>query len=164
MSISDCIVVMKAGVVNQIGKPQEVYDNPVNLFVAKFLGTPPINVFTGRVRSGRLYLGDDAVLLVDGVADRDVVVGIRPEGFLPDEQGGLCCRMVNVEVMGRDMSVISTHPAFQGTTIRSIIASDAQVDRQAETVRFRLKPSKVLLFDPRSEERIPFRAREQGEA
>ena len=47
MSISDMIVVMKDGVVQQIGKPQEVYDNPVNLFVARFLGTPPINVFEG---------------------------------------------------------------------------------------------------------------------
>ena len=51
MSISDLIVVMKDGLVQQIGKPQDVYDNPVNLFVAKFLGTPPINVFTGHVKS-----------------------------------------------------------------------------------------------------------------
>ena len=159
MSISDCIVVMKAGVVNQIGRPQEVYDDPVNLFVAKFLGTPPINIFQGRVSGGRLLLGEDAVLELDGVEDREVVVGIRPEGFIPDEQGGLRCRMVNVEVMGRDVSVVSTHPAFQGAAIRSIIASDAGVNREAETVRFRLKPNKVLLFDPETEARIPFQAK-----
>ena len=159
MSISDCIVVMKAGVVNQIGRPQQVYDDPVNLFVAKFLGNPPINVFDGRVRGGRLFLGEDAVLDIEGVEDRNVVVGIRPEGFLPDEQGPLRCGLVNVEVMGRDMSVISTHPAFQGSAIRSIIASDAGLDRQAQTVRFRLKPQKVLLFDPETEARIPFRTK-----
>ena len=159
MSISDCIVVMKAGVVNQIGRPQEVYDDPVNLFVAKFLGTPPINIFQGRVSGGRLLLGEDAVLELNGVEDREVVVGIRPEGFIPDEQGGLRCRMVNVEVMGRDVSVVSTHPAFQGAAIRSIIASDAGVNREAETVRFRLKPNKVLLFDPETEARIPFQAK-----
>ena len=51
MSISDIIVVMKDGVVNQIGKPQNVYDDPTNLFVAKFLGTPPINVFKGMKKS-----------------------------------------------------------------------------------------------------------------
>ena len=158
MSISDCIVVMKAGVVNQIGKPQEVYDDPVNLFVAKFLGTPPINIFSGRVEGGKLLVGDDEVLELTGVADRDVVVGIRPEGFIPDETGGLQCRLVNVEVMGRDISVVSTHPAFQGAAIRSIIASDAGVDREAEMIRFRLKPGKVLLFDPETEARIPFRA------
>ena len=158
MSISDCIVVMKAGVVNQIGKPQEVYDDPVNLFVAKFLGTPPINIFSGRVSGGRLLLGQDEVLTLSGVPDGDVIVGIRPEGFVPDEQGGLQCKMVNVEVMGRDVSVVSTHPAFQGAAIRSIIASDAGVDREAETIRFRLKPGKVLLFHPETEARIPFRA------
>ena len=158
MSISDCIVVMKAGVVNQIGKPQEVYDDPVNLFVAKFLGNPPINLFSGRIKGGRLLLGEDEVLKLSGVKDGEVIVGIRPEGFLPDDQGGLCCKMVNVEVMGRDVSVVSTHPAFQGAAIRAIIASDALVNREAEIIRFRLKPGKVLLFDPKTEARIPFTA------
>ncbi len=156
MSISDCIVVMKAGVVNQIGKPQQVYDNPVNLFVAKFLGTPPINVFEGRVQGGKLLLGEDEVMEVPGAADGKVTVGVRPEGFVPDEKGGLRCKLLNVEVMGRDVSVVSTHPAFQGAAIRAIVASDAAVSREAETVRFRLKPNKVLLFDPETELRIPF--------
>ena len=159
MSISDCIVVMKAGVVNQIGKPQEVYDDPVNLFVAKFLGNPPINIFSGQVKGGRLLLGEDEVLTLSGVKDGEVIVGIRPEGFVPDDQGGLCCTLVNVEVMGRDVSVVSTHPAFQGAAIRAIIASDALVNREADTIRFRLKPGKVLLFDPETEARIPFRTK-----
>ena len=62
MSISDMIVVMKLGVVQQIGAPQDVYDDPANLFVAKFLGTPPINVFDGELRDGHLYIGDEAVM------------------------------------------------------------------------------------------------------
>lgn len=156
MSISDCIVVMKAGVVNQIGKPQQVYDDPVNLFVAKFLGTPPINVFDGEVKGGKLFIGTDEVMPVSGVADRRVTVGVRPEGFVPDETGGLRCKLLNVEVMGRDVSVVCTHPAFQGAAIRAIVASDAAVAREKETVRFRLKPNKVLLFDPETEQRIPF--------
>ncbi|MDE6674593.1 MAG: ABC transporter ATP-binding protein, partial [Acetatifactor sp.] len=61
MSISDMIVVMKEGVVQQIGKPQEVYDEPVNLLVAKFLGTPPINIFQGKVSGGQRYIGQEAV-------------------------------------------------------------------------------------------------------
>ena len=158
MSISDCIVVMKAGRVHQIGKPQQVYDDPVDLFVAKFLGTPPINVFDGRVQGGKLLLGEDSVLELSGVADGKVIVGVRPEGFVPEEKGGLNCKLLNVEVMGRDVSVVSTHPAFQGAAIRAIVASDAAINREAETVRFRLKPNKVLLFDPETELRIPFRA------
>ena len=63
MSISDMIVVMKSGVVQQIGKPQDVYDNPANLFVANFLGTPPINIFTGHVKGGNaLFIGVDNVM------------------------------------------------------------------------------------------------------
>ena len=158
MSISDCIVVMKAGRVHQIGKPQQVYDDPVDLFVAKFLGTPPINVFDGRVQGGKLLLGEDSVMELSGVADGKVIVGVRPEGFVPEEKGGLNCKLLNVEVMGRDVSVVSTHPAFQGAAIRAIVASDAAINREAETVRFRLKPNKVLLFDPETELRIPFRA------
>ena len=79
MSISDMIVVMKDGIVQQIGKPQNVYDDPVNLFVAKFLGTPPINVFSGEVKNEQLYIGSEAVLSTPGVADQPVHVGIRPE-------------------------------------------------------------------------------------
>ena len=58
MSISDMIVVMNAGVVMQTGNPQEVYDNPANLFVARFLGTPPVNVFHGTVKNQSLYIGE----------------------------------------------------------------------------------------------------------
>lgn len=56
MSISDIIVVMKLGIVQQIGEPQYVYDEPANLFVAKFLGSPAINVFDGEIKGGKLYL------------------------------------------------------------------------------------------------------------
>ncbi len=87
MSISDMIVVMKEGVIQQIGKPQEVYDQPVNLFVAKFLGTPPINVFRGKVSGGRLYIGSEAVLSLSDVPDQEVTLGIRPEGFILREDG-----------------------------------------------------------------------------
>lgn len=153
MSISDLIVVMKAGVVQQIGKPQQVYDTPVNLFVAKFLGTPPINIFNGRVEAGKLYLGEDAVL--DTAApDGDVIVGIRPEGFVPDENGPMHCNLRTVEVMGRDVSFVCTHPACEQETLRAIIQSDGSEVKASNTVCFRLKPGKVFLFDPATEARI----------
>ena len=64
MSISDIIIVMKDGRMQQVGRPQEVYDNPVNLFVAKFLGTPPINVFNGYVKNEKLYIGENNFRLI----------------------------------------------------------------------------------------------------
>ena len=156
MSISDIIVVMKQGRVQQIGKPQDVYDSPDNLFVAKFLGTPPINVFDGQVRAQKLYIGKDCVLEVKGVADRDVFVGIRPEGFLLKEDGAFVCKLKGIEVMGRDISVVSTNEASLNSTIRSIISSENKVDTGSAAVRFDLLPKKVFLFDKETEERIYF--------
>ena len=146
MSISDMIVVMKDGVVQQIGAPQDVYDNPVNLFVATFLGTPPINVFDGEVKDGMLYIGKEAVLPVSGIENQKVSVGIRPEGFTLDENGPFTLNLTRVEVMGRDTSVVSTHASSRNPTVRAIIPSRNKVDKTAKTVRFSLMPEKVHLF------------------
>ena len=156
MSISDLIVVMKDGVIHQIDKPQTVYDDPANLFVARFLGTPPIDVFDGRVESGRLYIGDDAVLSIQGVSDRPVWVGVRPEGFALDPDGPLECGLVGVEVMGRDSTVIATHPAFDGVNIRAIIPAEQAKDVGGGRVRFSVKPFKTHIFDRADESRLRF--------
>ena len=179
MSISDMIVVMKDGVVQQIGRPQDVYDDPHNLFVAKFLGTPPINVFEGSLKNGKIRIGEDEVFDIadldpdvrtaggsgDGVknapgklakdaGDIPVWVGIRPEGFYLDEEGPLACALRGVEVMGRDVTVISAHPAFQGETIRTIVDSENRPDTGKQEVRFRVRPGKIFVFSKETEERL----------
>ena len=156
MSISDMIVVMKLGVVQQIGKPQEVYDDPANLFVANFLGTPPINVFSGRVEGGRLFIGGDCVLTVGGLEDQEVTVGIRPEGFILDENGPLTCQLNNVEVMGRDVSVVSTHASSLKPSVRSIIDADDRSGLNGEVVRYSVKPHKLFVFHKETEKRLAF--------
>jgi len=154
MSISDRIVVMKEGVIQQTGRPQEVYENPVNLFVARFLGTPQINLFEGRVEKGQLLIGEEAVLSVRGVEDQPLTVGIRPEGFLLREDGLLSLDLVRVEVMGRDISVVSTSEVSINPTVRSIIDAEMRLKVKEEKVHFALRPSKVLLFHKETEERI----------
>ena len=163
MSISDMIVVMEAGVVQQIAKPQQIYEDPINLFVARFLGTPPINVFKGEVKSGILYIGKDAVLKVvpdsewkegaqdaaPGVALKEgtVAVGVRPEGFVPRPEGELHCGLTAVEVMGRDTSIVATNDAAIGGSIRTIVSTEEIAHAQGETVNFHLKPGRTYLFD-----------------
>lgn len=188
MSISDMIVVMNAGVVMQTGNPQEVYDNPTNLFVAKFLGTPPINVFDGIIKNRKLYIGEEPVLdlslyrtsensarnfpkdLVTASVQKDfegacgedgtkkVYAAIRPEGFILDENGPFTCCLSGVEVMGRDISVISTHHASLNPKVRSIISTENKIDPARPFVRFSLRPNKTFLFDKETEERIHVRA------
>ena len=127
MSISDEIVVMKEGVVQQ----------------------------TGKISGGMLWIGEDAVLPAKA-PDGEVYVGIRPEGFVPDENGALRCEFRSLEVMGRDVSVVSAHPQAMSASIRSIVASDSAVQPENGVVRFSLKPKKVLLFDKKTEERVLF--------
>lgn len=155
MSISDLIVVMKDGVVQQIGKPQEVYDAPENLFVAKFLGTPPINVFRGQLRDGQLFIGNEAVLRVNAQREGSVTVAIRPEGFIPTREGSFHCALSAIEVMGRDISVVCTHPESENAAIRAIVSAEHTAILEG-TAAFCLKPHKVFLFDPENGQRIPF--------
>ncbi len=156
MSISDFIVVMKLGVIMQTGKPQWVYDDPANLFVAKFLGTPPINVFRGYVQGEKLYIGGENVLDVAGVEDQEVFIGIRPEGFILDKEGRMGCNVTGIDVMGRDVSVVSTNEGSVNPIVRSIISSDELGNIRGDTARFNLKPYKVFLFNAETENRIHF--------
>ena len=154
MSISDLIVVMKDGAVHQIGKPQDVYDQPADSFVAKFLGTPPINVFKGSAKGGVLYIGNEAVLRDVKAPDAaEIEIGVRPEGFIPKADGALTCRLQAVEVMGRDISIVSRHDAC-GNAIRAIVSAEHAAMAAGETVRFDLKPNKVFAFDLESGARI----------
>jgi len=154
MSISDMIVVMKLGIVQQIGKPQDVYNSPANLFVAKFLGTPPINVFNGSIKDGVVYIGGEAVGDAKGAADQDVYVGIRPEGFILNDDGPFTCNLNAVEVMGRDVSVVATNEASINPVVRAIIDADNRIDPDRKTVNFFIKPNKMFLFNKETEERI----------
>ena len=154
MSISDLIVVMKKGVVQQIDAPQRVYDEPINLFVAKFLGTPPINVFKGKIEDNKLYIGEEIVAHYNA-ADQEVYVGVRPEGFIVDEKGPLSATLKSIEVMGRDCSIVSTNGAAETPIIRSIIASDTVVNPDKDgKVHFSLKPNKTFIFNRETEERV----------
>ena len=156
MSISDLIVVMRDGVVQQIGKPQEVYDDPVNLFVATFLGTPPINVFDGHIKDHTLFIGDTPILDASCEDTRQIKIAIRPEGFVPCEDGPLVCSLKRIEVMGRDTSVVCDHPLFTGENFRAIVDSSDLPKLTGTSVRFTLKPSKVYIFREDTGARIRF--------
>lgn len=152
MSISDEIVVMKFGVKQQLGVPQNVYDDPTNLFVAKFLGTPPINVFSGYVHDHGLYIGEDRIGDTE-LEDQEVTIGIRPEGFEVAENGAFSIHVKQVEHIGRDMSIIGENQFCEKETFRAIVPSEIKVEEETD-IKANIKPYKCFVFDKATEERL----------
>ena len=155
MSISDQIMVMKLGVAQQIDAPQNVYNNPKNLFVAQFLGTPQINVFNGEVKGEKVYVGDSVINDAKGVADQKVWVAIRPEGFALEEKSakvGLKASVDQIQVLGRDISIVAKNPACIKDVFRVIISSD-ETNVLGDIV-LKVNPSKMFIFDYETQERI----------
>src|SRR5690554_15900 len=103
MSISDEILVLNYGALQQKGVPQDVYNYPDNLFVSKFLGNPPINIFDGRIKDGEILIGRTVVGKTK-IKNKDVKVGIRPEDYVVSENG-FEVKIKDVERIGRDTTI-----------------------------------------------------------
>ena len=157
MSISDEIVVMKLGVMQQMDAPQEVYNNPANLFVAQFLGTPPINVFNGRVDGKNVYIGEDIVYQTEeDLGQKDIFVAVRPEGFIIAKDGDknvLHAELEQVQILGRDVSLVAKNEACAKPTFKVIVAAEEAEDAKPH-LALKIKPNKIFLFDGETQERI----------
>ena len=140
MSISDQMVVLNFGVKQQVDAPQVMYTEPVNQFVAKFLGNPPINILEGVVKNKKLMI-DDVTICDKDVADGSYNVGLRPEDFKVNPQG-FSVDVQDVEHIGRDTLL---RFSINDKMIRAIIESDSIND--VKSVKLSVKPEKVLLFN-----------------
>lgn len=145
MSISDEIVVMKLGVEQQRGIPQDVYNDPCNRFVANFLGTPPINFFKGKIQGNKIYIGEAMVreITEKNVPDQECTVGIRPEGIVVGEGGPFPIRVDRIMTMGRDIMLVATHPEALGNTKFLV---DAFVKVGVGDIAVAVKPHKCFAF------------------
>jgi multiple sugar transport system ATP-binding protein len=161
MTLGDRLAVMRSGVVQQAGSPHELYENPVNLFVAGFIGSPAMNFMAGTLEEGSLRTGIGSLPLPPQIRQnleranvgRQVIVGIRPEDFedaslvKPDLRGyGVTFRAAIdvVESMGSDVFVYFTQDSglTAATDQLADLAADAGQDEvsSGETVTARLDP------------------------
>ena len=141
MSITDEIVLMKKGIVQQQCAPQEMYLNPGNQFVASFLGNPPISYFRFPMQDGCLQISDSCRLPLSLRHDGAVVTGIRPEAWRKGD--GLAVQVQAVEQHGKDNQI-----TFQlaGTKARALLDVTEPV-RVGDTVSLTLDPRFVYFFD-----------------
>ena len=170
MTLGDRIAVLSDGKLQQLGPPQELYDRPANVFVAGFIGSPPMNLLRASARDGRVSAGD-FVLERPGLPDGALIVGLRPEALKPAVDGmpSIAFRVDVVEPLGDELIVHGSLaaeliaassdrdvaegalPVANGTGVEAVARLDPR-DRPAEgrVIRLGIEPEAVYVFDAKT--------------
>ena len=142
MTLADKIVVMRDGRVEQAGTPEELYENPDNLFVAGFIGSPRMNFLRGRAVAGTIVL--DAGSSVPGPGNGDVRLGIRPEHFLIDGAGKAISAQIDVvENLGGTRYLYATTSSGENLVIE---AREQTGIKAGDTVPLGFRPDRAMTF------------------
>lgn len=162
MTLADQIVVMRDGVIVQQGKPLEIYDHPVNTFVARFIGSPPMNLLEGTVTGREGVPG----VMCNGLwfalparwhqaatqhATRPVLVGVRAQDFVLSSEAALPAATVKLSEMTGESSFL--HVAWQGYALHVQFAGRVTV-QPGETLSLAIQPEKMHLFDAQTGQRL----------
>lgn len=166
MTLGDKVAVMKDGIIQQFGTPKQIYNDPANLFVASFIGSPPMNFIPLRLQrqEGRLLALLDSGqarcelplgVQLPGLEDRDVILGIRPEQITltPNEPNGMPTLRAEVQVIeptGPDTLVFIN---LNASKVCCRLAPD-EAPQVGQTLNVQFDPAKVLLFDANTGERL----------
>ena len=180
MTLGDKVAVMKDGIIQQFGTPQQIYNDPANLFVASFIGSPPMNFIPVRLqrRDGQCWAALDSALgvagqarcelplgdLAPGLENRDLILGIRPEQIQLAADGAaeapsICAEVEVTEPTGPDTLVFVN---LNQTKVCCRLAPD-QVPQVGASLALRFEPSRVLLFDAQSGERLLAKKSQAGD-
>ncbi len=160
MTLADRIAIMKGGNIMQLGSPDEIYNRPLNRYVADFIGSPSMNFIDGALKSGSFTAGDLKISMkgydwANGARDGEATIGIRPEhvvtGELVSNAPVRAESVVDlVEPMGSDTLVWAS---FGGNAFRIRMDGQARVSK-GQKLEFGIDPSRASLFDKASEERL----------
>ncbi len=148
MTLADKIVVLRDGNVEQAGSPETLYQDPANLFVAGFIGSPRMNFLRGRVVAGGLALDAGPVVPMRLGREGEVRIGIRPEHFVFGGNFGLEVRVDVIENLGGTRFIYGTTRSGEDIIVE---ARDQERIRTDETVTVSYQPDKVLAFSPEGE-------------
>lgn len=152
MTLADRIVVLNSGKIEQVGTPDEIYDNPCTLFVAKFMGIPPMNIFKTRVEDNYIFFCDEKIELSKTIYDKDVFIGIRAEDILLKYFIGSIKVVIDIQMierLGSDSLIYA-----QIDTHKIIVKTNEHIDKAKKTLTIYIDPKKFYLFSTDSHKRI----------
>jgi multiple sugar transport system ATP-binding protein len=159
MTMGDRVAVMRDGLLQQVDTPLNLYDKPVNLFVAGFIGSPAMNLLSAKAADGAACIGDYTVPIDRTAASKmkgDITVGVRPESWrmVSESEGGLPVKVTVVEELGADAYIYGTSEV-EGVPGEVIIRIGARRDHQkGQTVYVTTDPEHVHVFDTDTGERL----------
>ncbi|HYN64521.1 MAG TPA: sn-glycerol-3-phosphate ABC transporter ATP-binding protein UgpC [Candidatus Limnocylindrales bacterium] len=163
MTMGDRIAVMKDGLLHQVGTPQELYDGPVNVFVAGFIGSPAMNFATVKAAEGEALMLGNAKLVLSGkaaaaVAARppgaDLLIGFRPEHLdVTDGRGEVVKIPATVDVVEYLGNEELIHAQAEGNEIVALIPSDRNV-KSGQQIELSVPLDKLHVFDPETEKSL----------
>src|SRR5680860_339361 len=159
MTLGDRVAVMKDGYLQQVDTPLNLYDRPVNLFVAGFIGSPQMNLISAVAHDGKAKIGDYHVPVDEAAAKKmkgDIVVGVRPESWrlVSAEDGGLPVSITVVEELGSDAYVYGTS-GVEGAPNNVIVrVAGRDTVHKGETIYVTTDPHQVHVFDADTGDRL----------
>jgi multiple sugar transport system ATP-binding protein len=164
MAMGDRILVVNRGIVEQNSSPEELYSNPVNAYVARAIGSPPMNMLRGKVANGVLNHGGVSVPVSADAPEGDVIVGIRPEDLHPagEEIPGIAmtaafeARVQLVELLGA--RAIVTLMVGEERVIAVFSRRELGSIKAFDTIRVAAASDRLNYFDPESGKRLPTRS------
>ncbi len=158
MTMGDRVAVMRDGLLQQCDRPSVLFSEPVNTFVAGFIGSPAMNLFELRLEGEGLRFGGDQLALtrdqVAALTDSGVVLGIRPEGFAIAGDGGVKATIEVVEYLGSDAFLYCSAPEVGAEQV-VVRADHAEAYEQGEPVHLVPRPGAVHVFDASTGLRLP---------
>jgi multiple sugar transport system ATP-binding protein len=147
LTMGDRVAVLQDGVVQQVGSPDEIYEQPANRFVGRFIGSPAMNLFPARIEDGMLRAGPFTFELPPGngpISGRELEAGIRPEHLQVTSRGeGVPAEVQVVEVAGNETYL---HLAARGSTLIARVGARVRPEI-GSTVLVRAEATHVYLFD-----------------
>jgi multiple sugar transport system ATP-binding protein len=163
MTMGHRIAVLDQGVLQQIGAPQDVYARPANLFVARFIGSPPMNTVAGTISrvdgelvvqlpGGTVPVPADVVPAVEASGATEVVIGVRPESLRFDLEAGIPATITVIESLGHERHVICRLADDQLVIVRQDAHEPAPAE--ASAARLRAEVGSMHVFDPETGARI----------
>ncbi|HEX3884149.1 MAG TPA: sn-glycerol-3-phosphate ABC transporter ATP-binding protein UgpC [Stellaceae bacterium] len=150
MTLADRLIVMNAGIADQIGAPLDLYERPETVFVAGFIGSPAMNLLPGRLDSRGVWVAGVLLPPGHGEADRQVVVGLRPEHLEVTPEGPLAVRVELLERLGADTIL---HGSIDSARLTARVAGSFAPDL-GSMVSLTIRPEQIHLFDRDTGKRI----------